>query len=91
MSPEEWEAMQLVWEREGNSGAPITEAEAVRILVEIRARKAEIEAKASSLADQAMRENRRQPRRHQRFALLMLMAAFALAAAAYLVSQIVRD
>ena len=36
MTDEEWEAIQAVWNREGQAGTPIPEVEAVRMLVEIR-------------------------------------------------------
>jgi hypothetical protein len=74
ISSEEWEAVRLAW----NSGDPIPEHEAVRLLVEIRSRKADIEARAASLAVCGISEGRRVPRRHQLFAFAVLAVSLAI-------------
>ena len=71
MSSEEWEAVKLAW----NSEQPIPEHEAVRLLVEIRARKANLETEFASIAVKGIAEVRRTPRRHQVMALVIGLVA----------------
>lgn len=82
MSAEEWEAVKLAW----NSDMPIPEHEAVRLLVEIRARKFDLEAEFASLATRGIAEGRRTPRRHQLIALAFGMVLFAILCAMLAVS-----
>jgi hypothetical protein len=73
VSTKEWEAVKLAW----NSDKPIPEHEAVRLLVEIRARKIDLEAEFASLATRGIAEGRRTPRRHQVVALAIGVVVFS--------------
>ncbi len=76
-TPEEQEAIRLVWQKEGHGDSPIPKEEAARILAEIRQRVAIIESEAVKMGYQAVREGRHSPRRHQRFALVVLTVALS--------------
>jgi hypothetical protein len=76
ITPEEAKAIELVWESRGNSGKPMPKEEESAILAEIRARVQEIEAHVVRAGVRVMAENRRTPRRHQRFAFCMIAAVF---------------
>jgi hypothetical protein len=75
MTPEEVQAVHIVWAKEGGSSDEIPEADTLRILAEIRERVARIEAHAISLASRQLQEGRRTSRRHQRFTFLLLAGA----------------
>lgn len=76
ITPEEAKAIELVWASRGNEGQPIPEEERASILSEIRARVQAIEAHVVRAGVRVMAENRRTPKRHQRFALCMIAAVF---------------
>ena len=88
MTPQEAEAVKLVWQKEGRTEYPIPEEEVIRILAEIRDRVARIEATAIDFGMRTFREGRHSPRRHQRFFLLAITIAGSVIAIYYLLSRL---
>jgi hypothetical protein len=82
----EWQAMHKVWEQEGGSPSDFPETEAVRILVEIRARALKIESNAVQSLARAIGEGRQTPRRHQRLLLWLILAAAVIMALLYFIT-----
>jgi hypothetical protein len=73
----ELDAVALRWKAQGGQG-PTPEDDAQRLLSEVRNRAAEIEQAALQQLHSAMREGRAVPRRHSRFAMLVLLIVLAI-------------
>ena len=72
--PEEEAAIMIVWRGRGHPDEEqVPEADALQILDEIRQRENAIEQRALRALNKATKENRRYPRRHQQFALLIVL------------------
>jgi hypothetical protein len=71
--PEEEQAIMIVWRKQGHrDDEAIPEADVLQILAEIRKRETMIEQSALAGLIRATSEGRRVPRRHMRFALLVV-------------------
>lgn len=87
-TPEEQEAIRLVWQKEGHGDSPIPVEEAQRILTEIRARVAIIESEALEMGFRIGREGRRSPTRHQRFVVVVICVAMSVIGIYYFLLRI---
>ena len=73
-TPEELKAIEMVWRLRGEAGDSIPPKMAAEMLVAVRQRAAAIEGEALKMLISRLSEGRRNPRRHQRFALALLAA-----------------
>lgn len=88
MTPQEAEAIKLVWAKEGRTESPIPPEDVVRILAEIRERVARIERAALEVGMKTIRERRQSPGRPQWFFLMWITIAGSVIAIYYFLSKL---
>lgn len=88
MTPQEAEAIKLVWQKEGRTESPIPEEDVIRILAEIRERVARIEAAAIEVGMKAFREKRQTSQKPRRFIFLWITIAASIIAIYYFLSRL---